>query len=205
MPNPDIRARVCWGSLTVLAALAIAACSGSDSGSARTAAAPAGLPDMELVPEEQLRYFDDGVVTLEEYQEAFTLFAECARELGGRVSTQAPDPVTGMISYSTSFATQGVGVRSFDQDHNELRPVESPLNDCYQRYFDFAEWWFQTNDPTVLAALPAEQLEMLRQFAGPCLAEHGVDIPDDLEYGSPQYQELGDRFRELSNADACSS
>lgn len=197
----SLQARRCFGYVATLGAVVLAGCGGSEPGDA--AESVREVPEASSVNEEQRPYFEDGVVTLAEYQEAFAKFEQCASDVGGVVSVSLRDPVTGLITYSSSSALEARDEQSFDESGQLLPSAESPMNDCYQRFFDLTEITFSTNDPTVLAAVPDEQIAMFNQIARPCLVANGVDVPADLEYGTPQYEDLINRWSELNIAGGC--
>lgn len=188
----------------VLLAAATAACGGSDDPrSAPVESNAFEVPEASEVAEEQRQYFDDGVVSVAEYHEAFGRFRQCAIDVGGVVSESSRDAVTGVIKYSSSSPLEASGAQTMDESGNVSPTPSSPVNDCYQRFFDLTELTFQLNDPAVQAAMPEEQLAIFGQVVEPCLTANGVEVPDDLEYGTPEYQDLSERFGELSSTGAC--
>ena len=98
------------------------------------------------------------------------------------------DPLTGRILYATSDDTTATGLPS--------RPPRT-LGDCYQIYFLATEITFQQTDETMLAQMPAEQLEIFDQTFRPCLEQLGVPIPDDLAFQDENWPVL---FVEASQA-----
>lgn len=181
----------------------LAGCGGSETSSSARDLQDAGIPEAGSVSADQRAYFEDGVVTLAEYQEAFSRFVECAAGAGGVVSESARNPVTGLISYTSSALLQAEGAQVLDADGNVLPTVSNPVNDCYQRFFDVTEIAFTANDPTVQAAIPSEQMAAFEQVVKPCLLANGVEVPVDLEFGSSQYRDLTDRAAELNASGSC--
>lgn len=193
-------------SLGVLVVVAVAACSDADAkpqdevpsgGRGSTPAARGEIPEFDDLPEEQRAYFEDGKVTLQDYQEAWGAFVQCAQDAGVAdvLHEHDRDPVTGMINYSVSSYS------------DELLPPGrfngSKLNDCYQRWFAHTEMAFQLSDPAVLAAEPAEQMKFFDDYLRPCLGQLGVDVPNDLEYNDENWQSLNDQAVEALQDGRC--
>ncbi len=175
--------RSCLRSLYLLT-IVLAACSSagtkSDGQQVPEASAAVATGNGDL-PDEQRQYFDDGKVTLSEYQEAFSAFIQCAVDagIGADVKEQGRDPATGIISYSTKTLLLPPGQEG-----------DTELNSCYQRRFAYVEIAFQTSDPGVLAAEPQEQLEFFNENYRPCLESIGVEVPTDLEFDDENWAQL---------------
>jgi hypothetical protein len=150
-----------------------------------------GAAPIDVTPEQQA-FFDDGVVTLEEYQAGFAAFQTCARELGSEVIDNGRDLASGVISYATS--------------QELLDPASGQINEtttCYRRHFAATELEFQLSDPAALDAAAAQQLTDFQELNAPCLIDNGVAVPPDLEVGSQAYQALLTEFNELALAGQC--
>lgn len=184
----------------VLLTLVLAACSNagatSDDRPPESLALALAVSDNNEVPDEQSQYFEDGKVTLDEYQEAFGVFVECATEagVGGGLREQSRDVVTGLIEYTTQTLL--------------LPPGQSDgtkLNDCYQLRFAYVEIAFQISDPTVLAQEPREQMDFFNENYRPCLEELGVSVPDDLEFNDEHWAQLYEEAIAASQDGRCGS
>lgn len=174
-------------SVTVSTVLALSACGGSDE----TSTGDPGHLTVD-VPVEQQPYFEDGTVSLDEYQAAFEEFRSCAVELGNDVVENGRDPASGVIAYSTA--------------EELLDPSSGASNEttaCYQRFFMATEIEFQLTDAAAIDASASRQLQEFQQLNAPCLADHGVSIPPDLEPGSQAFQELLAEFDRLALAGEC--
>lgn len=144
---------------------------------------PLAISNSNNIPDEQRQYFEDGQVTLAEYQEAYGAFTQCAVDagVGSDLREQGRDEATGVIMYSTQTELFPPG--QFDG---------TMLNDCYQRQFVHVEIAFQTSDPAVLAALPQEQIDLFNQNIRPCLEQIGVEVPGDLEFNDENWAQLNE-------------
>jgi len=149
--------------------------------------APAVVANQD-VPEEQIAYFQDGKVTLREYQEAYGAFVQCAADagVGDDLREQGRDEVTGIIEYTTQTLLLPPGQTPPGQSDG------SELNECYNRWFFHVEVAFHTSDPAVLAAEPQEQLDFFNENFRPCLEQIGVAVPDDLEFQDENWGPLND-------------
>lgn len=155
--------------------------------------APATLiaPANHDLPEEQRQYFEDGKVTLAEYQAAYYAFGQCAADagVGADLREQSRDLATGVIWYSTQTLLMPPG-----------QSDGSKLNECYIRWFAHTEAAFLTSDPAVLAAEPQEQMDFFNKNLRPCLERIGVEIPDDLEFNDENWAQLnGEAMRALQD------
>ena len=194
-----------WYALLCIA-VSLTACSGTGSGSPGDTSADDGpaptqsLPVVENfaenhdLPEEQLGYFQDGKVTLQEYQEAYGAFVQCAADagIGDDLREQSRDEVTGLIWYSTGTELLPPGQSNGTE-----------LNDCYHRWFAHTEMAFQTSDPAVLAGEPAEQMKFFNENLRPCLEHIEVAVPDDLEYQDENWGPLNDEAVRAINDGRC--
>ncbi len=155
--------------------------SGAEPGSALDGANESATPSGDEVPAEQRQYFEDGVITLAEYQQAFSEFANCASEagVGADLREQGRDEVTGLIQYSTQTLLLPPG-----------QSDGSALNECFHRTFAHTETAFQISDPTVLAADAQDQIAFFNENYRSCLQEIGVAIPDDLEFNDENWAQL---------------
>lgn len=177
----------CPRSLGLLTLVLVACSNAGTEADARPAieSVPETLADTgtntDALPEEQRGYFEDGEVTLAEYQAAYSQFAQCAVDMGvgDDLREQGRDEVTGLITYSTQTMLLPPG-----------QSDGSTLNDCYQRRFAFVEMTFQTSDPAVLAAEPREQLDFFNENFRPCLDSIGIGVPDDLEFNDEHWAQL---------------
>lgn len=181
-------------------AVSITACSGTGSASPDDASADEGSAPTQArsvvenvvenrdLPEEQRAYFQDGKVTLQEYQEAYGAFVQCAADagVGDDLREQGRDEVTGLIAYSTRTLLSPPGQTPPGQSDG------SELNDCYHRWFAHVEVAFQGSDPAVLAGQPAEQMRFFNENLRPCLEHIGVAVPDDLEFQDENWGPLND-------------
>ncbi len=188
-------------------AVGLTACSGTGRGSPGDASADEGpaptqaLPVVENMveiiaekddlPDEQRAYFQDGKVTLQEYQEAYGLFLKCTEEAGVAASWNevGRDEVTGVITYTIT-------------DYEEGLPG-SRTSECYERWWRDTEAAFQTSDPAVLAGEPAEQMRFFDENLRPCLEHIGVAVPDDLEYQDENWGPLMDEAVRAINDGRC--
>ena len=205
------------GSYAVLfIAVSLTACSGTGRGSPGDASADAGpaptqapsvaenmveiIAEQDDLPEEQRAYFQDGKITLQEYQEAYGAFVQCAADggIGDDLREQSRDEVTGLIVCSTRtllvFPGQAPPGGQYDG---------SVLNDCYHRWFAHTEAAFQTSDPAVLAGEPAEQMKFFNENLRPCLEHIEVAVPDDLEYQDENWGPLMDEATRAINDGRC--
>lgn len=198
------RSRLCaFGGLLAVVSVA---CSGAgqaslDHASAGGVGSPpatlAPIPGFDNVPDEQRAYFEDGRVTLQEYQEAYGRFVECAQDAGvADVFHEVDrDPISGLISYSVS---------SYSDDL--LAPGDysaSKLNDCYQRWFAHTEIAFQVSDPAALAAIAAQERRFFDAELRPCLERIGVVVPDDLEVDDDNWRSLDDQAMQAFQDGRC--
>ncbi len=145
----------------------------------------------EVSPEQQ-PYFDDGVVTLDEYQAAFDAFRTCAVARNKEVDETNRDPASGVIMYATSEEL----LDTTSGDSNDTTT-------CYVRHFMATEIEFQQTDSAALDAASSQQLRDFEQLLAPCLTENGFEIPLDLRAGSQAYEELSAEFNRLALAGKC--
>ncbi len=149
------------------------------------------------VPVEQLPYFQDGKVTLQEYQEAYEAFKQCAADagVGDDLREQGRDEATGLIEYSTQ--TLLVPGRTTPGQPG------SELDECYSRWFFYVEAAFQNSDPAVLAAEPQEQLDFFNENLRPCLEQIEVAVPDDLQFQDENWFPLNSEVVTAINDGRC--
>lgn len=146
-------------------------------------------PELQQADASASSPMSDGVVTLEEYQQSFADFVQCAESVGGEVANFGVDPTTGLIDY---------GVRA------ELGPeIDAATERCYQDTFAGVERFFQLNDPAAVAANEARQIELLYEIHIPCLEKNNVAyvVPETTD--SPEYQDLVNAYSELRANDLC--
>jgi len=157
---------------------------------------PLAVSDDGEVPAKQAQYFEDNKVTLDEYQEAFGAFVQCAEDagIGGDLREWSRDVATGLIEYTTQTLLLPPG-----------QSDDTPLNDCYQSWFAHTEVAFQISDPAVLAAEPQEQLDFFNQNYRPCLEQIDVEVPDDLEFNDENWSQLVEEAVAASQDGRCST
>ena len=92
---------------------------------------PAGLPPLKELPPAQQTVLADGLVTPQEYQAAYTAFAECVVAAGGRIEEQGR--ASGFIEY-----------RVGNKLGTPFKPnLSSPEGRCYHEQFDSIEYLYQ--------------------------------------------------------------
>lgn len=155
------------------------------------------------VPVDQAAYFEDGQITLGEYEEAFQLFVDCAATAGGSVSVAEVDAVTGQIVFQSSEPVVAAGFVLYDNDGNQLPTPSNPTTSCYQRHYDQVKLWFDLRDPTVAAATGDEQVELFYEMMAPCLESNNVAVPSGLDASSSEFLRLQDGFEQLLAEGRC--
>lgn len=178
----------------VVVALLVASCSRDEQAAAGDASAAAyELDDLTNLSPEQRALLADGEASLSEYQSSFEAFQSCANADGTRrVSVSSTDGVSGLIVYGVVGDLLSPGSAGDD-----------PLNVCYEKYFSWVEFIWQTTDPTLLAESRRRGLEYFELTDRPCLEANGVEVPASVEYGSAEYGNLLSISTQLMNDGKC--
>lgn len=148
-----------------------------------------GVPTTEDAAGPQDQALSDGHVTLQEYQNAFNEFEECANKSTETVIHVETDPSSGLITY---------GIRS------DLGQATTDANACLQKYFASVERVWQATDPGFLAASRQQAIDDYNQDLRPCLELNGITVPEqDPEPGTQEYGALVTAAAGLINAGKC--
>lgn len=173
-------------SSILLSFVVLAGCSGADTTSPDQPSSDvdrqvAAAPGSEEVPPQQRQYFADNNITLDEYQEAYSAFVQCANDagVGDHIREHGRDAATGLINFSTQTMILPPG-----------QSTGTPLNECFITYFAHTETAFQLSDPAVLEAGEQEQMSIFNTGYRPCLEHIGVEIPSDLEPSDENWAQL---------------
>lgn len=170
----------------------LAACASDDAAGSTPESRPAASSSVGDVPSEQAAALADGTVTATEYRAAFDGFQQCVTDGGGSITLTDTDAVTGELTYTSSGDLLAPGQMG-----------GSTENECYQRFFAQVEVTFSLTDPGVQDNLSSEQMQIFDQTIRPCLEYAGVDIPDDLAYGTADWLRMLDENTRALNAGEC--
>ncbi len=145
-------------------------------------------------PAAQVDALADGVVTLQEVNDAVAQTAQCARDKGVNVEMRAgSDKVPNRVGFAAATLEDGESARQV-------------LVDCQTRYLDRLSQTFSAQ-----ARPDAEQTAAGREFMGRCMAARGITVPAtitqqvllnwsmsrDPEVGGPNADCVDQHYREL--------
>ncbi len=177
-------------------ALVLAACASGNGEEAESLIPPeATIAALGDIPEEQRWAFEDGTVTVEEYQKGFDAFRSCVEEQGQRLVGVSIDPTTGLIEY-------GIPASGPDVPRQE-DPLQITAEECYLRWFQEIDATYQTMTPAVLEAALEEDRRRLDRDMRPCLQANGIEVGDVSELGRQALDRFSLRYVELFENGAC--
>lgn len=184
--------------------LAIAACSGSESGRADGDANPVTLPGapglvlpgLGELPEAQRAAFEDGTVDTAEYTQAFERLQACANVTDENVTLDRRDPVSGYIEYGINTVDGG----GDPEDPNSIN------GRCVAEEWYWIELAWQLSDPTLLEQGRQADADRYANELLPCLLENDVDAPASFDgVPTPESIALEDEWLRLFQAGKCST
>lgn len=151
-----------------------------------------GVPGADALPPLQAAALADGVVTREEYGQAFAAFVRCADDRGDPLDAMGTDPTTGLARYGTRDPLPVPG---------ELDGT--PQGRCYEETFSWIELVFQLTDPAVLDKGYADQDALYAAEGAPCLARNGIDAPPEVDTRTPEGLDWYGRYTKLASQQKC--